>query len=135
MGELREWFEEFVDLQASNRGLKELLLASDRGREHVATGRDRFLPLVAQLVERARATGELRDDVRASDLMLLVRMITSIADVSPALERDLNRRYVGIVLDALRARREGPTALPVPALEEAEFDALRKAANATRTRI
>src|ERR1700716_3313129 len=39
-----------LELQARDRGLKELLLSTDKGRARVASVRERLVPMVAQLI-------------------------------------------------------------------------------------
>lgn len=64
------------------------------------------------LLQRARAAGAVRDDVTATDLLLLlcapIHAVAAIADPP----EDLWRRYLGIILDGLRP--EGASPLPAP---------------------
>ena len=48
-------------------------------------------------------------------------MLAQVIDISGDVRPDLWRRYLTIVLDGLRTRRDGPTPLPVPALELGEL--------------
>lgn len=61
--------------------------------------------IVGDIVERARASGELRSDVTVDDVPALLRMAASAAP--PWADRDLRgrrRHHVDILLDGLRAR-------------------------------
>jgi len=104
--------------QARDRGLKELVLGAARGHGPTGHARQRLAPIVTALFERARASGQLRDDVEGVDTPVLHLMLGSVLDFSREVEPELWRRFLVIVLDGLRARRDGPTPLPVPALDD-----------------
>jgi AcrR family transcriptional regulator len=116
------FLEGAVGMQAADRGLKELVLCSGRGLERVATVRGQIAPLVAQVVARAVDAGVLRADVSHRDIPLINMMLGTVADAAREVESDLWRRYLGIVLDGLRAERAAPSALPVPALGDEDLD-------------
>jgi AcrR family transcriptional regulator len=119
---LEGFFVDIFELQAADRGLRELAFANQHGRERVARVRARIEPLVQQLVRRAQASGDLRGDIGADDLPIIQKMLTQVIDVAGEVSPDLWRRYLTIVLDGLRTRREGPTELPVPALEHGQLE-------------
>jgi AcrR family transcriptional regulator len=108
-------------LQASNRGLKELLLSTRYGRERVACVRERMAPLVDALVERAQASGQLRPDVEGTDLPLIQVMLGGIVDFTRDVDPDTWRRLFAIIVDGLRAR-EPLTPLEAPALHPDQVD-------------
>jgi AcrR family transcriptional regulator len=103
-------------LQACNRGLKELMVSTGYGRERVHCVRERMAPLVQALVERARASGQLRPDVEGTDLPLIQIMLGGIVDFTRDVDPDTWRRMFAIIVDGLRAR-EPLTPLEVPALD------------------
>jgi AcrR family transcriptional regulator len=119
---LVQFFETFLAVQAADRGLKEVLLGTRRGQQRVAQARDRIAPVVDELVERARASGDLRPDVASSDLGLIQFMLAAAIDYTHDIDPEAWRRLLGIVLDGLRTRRDGPTELPTPALDSAQLD-------------
>jgi AcrR family transcriptional regulator len=121
------WFERFVAIQAENRGLKEVVLSPRPGHDRLAVGRERLLPSISRLVKRAQASGELRADLRPTDIGLLAQALTSVADATREVTPDVYRRYVGIVLDGLRTRREAPGRLPVRAPTVDQLEAVRRA--------
>jgi AcrR family transcriptional regulator len=114
---LRHFLQEGLQLQASHRGLKELLCTSAHGRPRIAGARERIHPVASQLIERAKAAGVLRADVQSTDFPLLQFMVGSIVDYAGDVDPELWRRFSTIVLDGLRPAREAPTPLPVPALD------------------
>ena len=108
-------------LQATNRGLKELVLSTTHGRERVACVRERLAPLADALVERAQASGQLRDDIDGTDLPVIQVMLGAVVDVTRDVAPDTWRRMLAIVVDGLRAR-EPQTPLPASALNAAQID-------------
>lgn len=108
-------------LQATNRGLKELVLSTTHGRERVACVRERLAPLADALVERAQASGQLRPDVDGSDLPLVQVMLGAVVDVTRDVAPDTWRRMLAIILDGMRAR-DPQTPLPASALDAAQID-------------
>ncbi|WP_103501871.1 MULTISPECIES: TetR/AcrR family transcriptional regulator [Streptomyces] len=81
-----------------------MLGASDDDPELRAAG-DRLKGVVERLVERAQATGGLRDDVTAGDLLLAIgRLTRPLPDAAGCfLDNDYARRQLLIFLDGLRA--------------------------------
>jgi AcrR family transcriptional regulator len=106
------FIESSTELQASDRGLKEILLGSVEGQEKIGQIRERMRPLATQLVERAKESGQLRDDFMPQDLPMLQIMLGGIADASSTVEPELWRRYLALLLVAMRA--EGELGSPPP---------------------
>lgn len=108
-------------LQASDRGLKELVLSTAHGRDRVACVRERLGPLAEELVVRAQAAGQLRADVDGSDLPLIQVMLGAVVDVTRDVAPDTWRRMLALMIDGLRAS-EPRTTLPSPALDAGQID-------------
>ena len=106
-----------IERQCADRGLKELLVSSTHGHEQIERGRDRLIPLITELVERAQRAGELRADLAPTDFVLFQVGLGAVADYTRDVEPEAWRRCLGLLLDGLRVRREEPTPLPVPALD------------------
>jgi AcrR family transcriptional regulator len=119
---LVQFFESSLAVQAADRGLKEVVLDPSRGESRVAHARDRIAPVVDALVARARASGELRGDVASSDVALIQFMLGALIDYTHEVDPEAWRRLLGIVLDGLRARRDSPSPLPRPPLDDADLD-------------
>ena len=113
------FLEQALELHAANRGLMDVVVTSERGRDRAQAVRLRIAPLVAKLVERAQAEGTLREDLAAEDVPVVfwacARVIQATADVAP----DLWRRHLALYLDGLRAATATP--LPVPPLTAAQL--------------
>lgn len=100
---LAGFIERSAELQASNRGLKEILLGSAEGRQRIAGIRRRMQPLGTRLVERAQAAGALRPDFAPQDLPMIQIMLGGIADASEPVAPGLWRRYLSLILAGMRA--------------------------------
>jgi AcrR family transcriptional regulator len=119
---LSGFLERLMEIQAEDRGFKELLLRSAEGRERMRRFRERSRPLVAELVRRARDAGELRADVDEQDVLLISLMVGSVADFAHDVEPQLWRRSLTLLLDGLRAQRTSASPLPVGPLDIEQAD-------------
>lgn len=119
---LVSFMERALGQQALNRGLKELLISSGHGQDHIARGRDEIAPLIEELVRRGQAAGDLRADASQTDFALLQMSLGSIIDYTRDADPDIWRRCLAIMLDGLRTRRDGPTPLPVGPLDLAQVE-------------
>jgi AcrR family transcriptional regulator len=94
-----------LEQQAVDRGLRDLLHSSAHGRDRIARVRERIIPVVETLVERAQRAGQMRPDVRGTDLALVQVMIGDAATgFTRAVAPEAWRRAFAIVVDGLRAR-------------------------------
>jgi hypothetical protein len=78
--------------------------------------------MIRQIVERAQAAGDLRPDVSDMDIPMLNVMTGSVAEFAGDVDPELFRRYLGILLDGLRARRDAPSPLPTAPLDLVQLD-------------
>jgi AcrR family transcriptional regulator len=121
-----------LGLQAADRGVKELLLSTEHGRERISQIRGRLAPVGDELVERAQRAGRMRPDVSGSDLAVVQTMIGAAVDFTRPVEPAAWRRMFAIVIDGLRAR-EDLTPLTPPALTPGQVDrAMRESKPARR---
>ena len=118
---LVRFLEYGLELQAADRGLKEILISTAHGRERIAAVRQRLTPIADALVERAQRSGQLRPDLRGTDFALLHVMVGAIVDFTRDVEPETWRRALAIVIDGLRARPD-LTPLGAPALDRAQID-------------
>jgi len=117
---LTSYLERALALQAADRGLKEVLFSSGRGRERSTQARRRLAPVVTKLVKRAVDAGAVRGDISTTDVPVINFMLTTIVDFGRDVSPDLYRRYLAIVFDGLRPRDELDP-LPVHALCLSDF--------------
>jgi AcrR family transcriptional regulator len=113
------FLEQALARHAANRGLKDVLASREQGRRRAEAMRTRIRPVLRGLIERAQAQGTLRSDFTSEDLPLVFwtagRVIETTATVAP----DYWRRYLGLLLDGLRA--DAASALPEPPLTRAQL--------------
>ena len=105
---LVSFLEGAAALHALDRGLKEVTLSGVHGLERVSRARERMLPLVTGLVARAQEQGSLRADVVPTDLPVMLLMLGSLSECTREVDPEVWRRYLGILTDGLRARRDDP---------------------------
>ncbi|RSM37409.1 TetR/AcrR family transcriptional regulator [Amycolatopsis balhimycina DSM 5908] len=111
-----------AEMHSADRGLREIMLSNKFGHEHVAAEKARMVPLITQLVDRAKEAGGLRPDFASTDMALVHMMVGSVVEFTCAVDPDLWRRSLAMLLDGLRAQPGKPSELPHPALDEQEID-------------
>jgi AcrR family transcriptional regulator len=116
------FFERGSELQAHDRGLKELLASSTHGGGCVVDARDQLRQLVTELFDRAKAAGVVRAEADPFDAALIFMMLGTVMDRTRDVARDVWRRYLGLVLDGLRPG--SPARLPVEPLAPPELEAV-----------
>src|SRR6266516_2996619 len=116
------FLERALELQAADRGLRELILGAPGGHERVARLRAQLYPLGERLVQRAREAGQLRADCEAEDIAILQLMLGLVIDAAQDVAPELWRRYLGIVFQGLRANPGPPAPLAPPALTAEQMD-------------
>jgi AcrR family transcriptional regulator len=123
---VRSFFERALALQAADRGLKDVLFSSGRGRERSKQAREQMAPVVGRLVRRAVDAGAVRSDMSTTDVPLINFMLNTLVDFGREVQPDLYRRYLAIVLDGLKPR-DDLEPLPVEPLKVTVFqDALAR---------
>jgi AcrR family transcriptional regulator len=115
------FLERATEMLAENLGLRDIILHGGHGRDRVTLARAKIIPAVTHLVERAQEDGFLRRDFLPTDIPVIELMVSSVALYTSSMAPDLWRRYLGIVLDGLRAERKGTQELvPGPSYEVIE---------------
>ena len=133
---LVSFMEGMAETMARNLGLRQMLMFATYGRDLVAVARQRNAPLVERLVERAQAAGQLRADIRQTDIPFIVFILTEATHLAHAANPDIWRRYLTLILDGMRPGREGVTPLPVAAMRPEEMEkAMRHATPWHRPRL
>ena len=113
--------EQAGGLLAGDRGLRQIVMFANYGRDRVGEARARLLPVVIQLVARAQADGSVRADLSPTDIPLIEFMLAMLAEYAYPVRPDVWRRYLTIILDGLRPERATVTPLPAPPLSPAEI--------------
>jgi AcrR family transcriptional regulator len=121
------------EIQSLDRGFKEIVLAGARGAERAAAARELLIPLAAQILERAKDAGAVRDDLELTDFPMIQLAIGAIAESSRDTSPDVWRRTMSIVLDGLRPGR-ATSKLEPPALDQEQLDVVMSCYAASRRR-
>lgn len=116
------WFlERLAEKESANLGLRDVILHGVSGRDRLSEAREKIVPLVTRLVERAQRDGRLRPDFVPTDVPMIELMVNSVAAYTNALAPELWRRYLSILLDGLMVQRADLSRLgPGPTLEVIE---------------
>jgi AcrR family transcriptional regulator len=116
------WFlEHSAQMLASDRGLRQMLMFAAQGHDHVTYARDRMRPVVGRLVQRAQADGEVRADLAPTDIPILEFMLGAVAEYARQVRPTIWRRYLALMLDALRPAGASGSPLPEPELSPDEM--------------
>jgi AcrR family transcriptional regulator len=119
------WFhEKSLELQASDRGLKELVQGMPGAPERAIQWRARLHPLAAQLIERGQAAGVVRADCETQDFGVVVMMVGAVIDAARDVEPELWRRYLTIALQGLRPQSTPLEPLTIPTLPPERMEEL-----------
>jgi hypothetical protein len=96
---LRRWMLRFTDLVATKQGLAGALQSNGRAFEELAENfTNRVTPVVADMLEAAQVSGEVRADVSAEQLLrAAVHLCLPVPGEGPA----HNQRMVAIFMDGL----------------------------------
>lgn len=128
---LQHFLVRSIEMQQADRGLKELLFGEGCPPAALEAAGSAFsrqladlIPIVQELMNRAKAAGDLRPDVSATDLAMIQFMLHSAGSFTATLRPELWRRQLGLLLDGLRTRRDEPTPLPLVPLRLSELDRL-----------
>lgn len=112
------WYvEQMCEILATDRGLREIAFSKCYGGERVIAAQDRLIPVIKELVERARADGHLRPEMSSTDMPILGLLAGTVSEFAGHVDEQLWRRYVAILLDGMRYRSDHVT-LPVAALDD-----------------
>jgi AcrR family transcriptional regulator len=132
------FLETSIEMQQADRGLKELLFGEGCApggpakASRFAAKLNTLLPMISAIVDRAKATGQLRADVDPTDLAVIQFMLHGVGTLTAPVEPHLWRRQLAILLDGLRADRKEVTPLPVMPLS---FDQLQTVCMPPTTQI
>jgi len=105
--------ERICELQADDRGLSDLLSMTLPTDDRIEQLRKIANKRVARLVARAKATGQLRQDFVAEDLLVLLVANASVVHVTRQDAPDAWRRFAALMLDAFSQAGQ-PSSLPAP---------------------
>lgn len=123
------WMTEAAAWQGANRAFVNVLAARDPGEPvpHLLSGRLRVL--LGDLVRRGQADGDLREDVTASDVLMVLLAVGRIGEGTVGTSPGYAQRFLALQLDALAP---GGAPLPGKALTERQLELTLDALAQTR---
>ena len=124
---LVSYLERIAAIMASDLGLRQMMLFATYGKDRVASARKQMRPVVARLVARAQAAGAAREDLSATDVPMIAFMLATAAEYAGAVQPEVWRRYLALIIDGLRPARDGTSPLPLPALTPLQMEQVIRA--------
>ena len=118
---LVSFLERSAEILASNRGLRQILMFAAEGHDRGICARDRMRPAIESLIERAQANGQVRADLRPTDVPMIEFMVAAAAEYAWQVRPTVWRRYLALILDALRPASASGRPLPEPELSPDEM--------------
>jgi AcrR family transcriptional regulator len=116
----------FCERQAEDRGFTDIAALRFSSSAHLRHGLDQIAHMTTQIVTRAKDAGVLRRDVEGNDLLLIMWGHSRVAEISQSVRPDIWRRYLGLLLDGLRA--EHAHELPAGPIQPEEVHNMEKVA-------
>jgi AcrR family transcriptional regulator len=117
--------EHVCAMQAADQGVQDVLTTTFPTDRAVEAQRAHAFERLTELIRRAQAQGGLRADFVPEDVVLLLManagVVRAMRDAAP----NASRRFVGLMLDALRAERAHP--LPPPPTPAQTYRAMLRA--------
>jgi AcrR family transcriptional regulator len=99
---LREWLLLFVDYMAAKHGMYEALNSIVGGTSELySASKEQVTPVIAKLVDRAAASGDIRLD---SDPLDLLRALAGVANMSLGDGTQAAKRMIDILIAGIRTR-------------------------------
>jgi len=106
------FLEATLELQRSDRVLKEIFLRYPPGEGRLAETRAQMREQFDELIGRAREQGSLRPDFTVPDLALLLWSFAPVIDATADTAPEVWRRHLHWLLDGLRAEAATPQTQP-----------------------
>jgi AcrR family transcriptional regulator len=118
---LVSFLERSAEMLTTNRGLRQILMFAAEGHERGICARDRMRPAIESLVKRAQADGQVRADLGPTDVPMIEFMVAAAAEYAWQVRPTVWRRYLALILDALRPASASGSPLPEPELSADEL--------------
>ena len=118
---LVRFLSEASRMHGEDVGLRELVLGPGVTSGLMDKPRQIMGPIVGGMIERAKASGDLRDDFDLLDVPLIEFMLARINDITCTVSPDLWERLLTLVIDGLKQQRAGITPMPVAPITPAQY--------------
>jgi hypothetical protein len=119
-----DYVERVCRMQAEDRGFADVLTMTFPSAKALEKQRNRSAELLAQLLEKAKAAGRLREDFTHQDVPLILManagVVTATKDAAP----EAWRRFVGYLVQSFAAEAAQP--LPDPPTQRQMYRALMR---------
>ncbi|WP_151476107.1 TetR/AcrR family transcriptional regulator [Streptomyces albicerus] len=112
-------------MQAADHGFADVLTTTFPSAKALEQRRNEACEAVVQLIDRAKATGRLREDFAPSDLVLLHMANAGVVGATGEAAPDAWRRVVALLIQSFEAPARGP--LPAPPEHAALYKAMHRA--------
>lgn len=109
---LTTFLERVFELHVRNRCLKDIIASDQHGHQRLEAARSQLRPRVALIFSRAQLQGTLRTDFTTEDIPMLFWTGGRVAELTSSVAPELWRRYLGLLLDGLRADAATPLTHP-----------------------
>ncbi|HYI24636.1 MAG TPA: helix-turn-helix domain-containing protein [Thermomicrobiales bacterium] len=118
------YVERICGMQAADQGVQDVLTTTFPTARAVEAQRAQSFERLTKLIRRAQDQGSLRADFVTEDVVLLLLANAGVVRVMRTTAPDAWRRFVGLMLDGLRADRAHP--LPPPPTPVQTYRAMRR---------
>ena len=119
-----DYLTAITSMQQGDRGFRDILTQAFPNARELRAQRDRVYHGVAELIERAKATGRLREDFVAEDVPLLLMANAGVVAATAEHAPESSERLVGYLLQAFASA--AASEVPPPATPQRMYRALTR---------
>ena len=103
-----------LESQGRDKALRDLMLSRQKYLEECELDKEEVVretvePALYEMIDRAKIEGDLRPDVVATDVGVLLISAVGVVDFTAPADPEVWRRHLAVMLDGLRARTAGET--------------------------
>ncbi|MEY9862922.1 AcrR family transcriptional regulator [Catenulispora sp. GAS73] len=103
-----------LESQGRDKALRDLMLSRQKYLEECGLDKEEVVretvePALYEMIDRAKIEGDLRPDVAATDVGVLLISAVGVVDFTAPADPEVWRRHLAVMLDGLRARAAGET--------------------------
>ncbi|MEU2269551.1 helix-turn-helix domain-containing protein [Streptomyces olindensis] len=121
------YIQEVCAMQAADRGFADMMTMSFPGAQSLEALRAQAYQGFLELIDRAKDSGQLREDFTSRDLVLLLMANAGVLSATGDAAPDAWRRLVAWMIQSFQAPVRGP--LPEPPEDAALYEAMHRASH------